>query len=82
MATKLGLDRHNQKETTGIGAELGGIVASGTAWIEALRAKLRLTAVTSTDGWARAWASRAIAAASAETPAFMSVHSIACLPSI
>ena len=63
MATKLGLDTHNQKVFTGIGAELGGIVASGTAWIEALRAKLRLTAVTSTDGWARTWASRAIAAA-------------------
>jgi hypothetical protein len=63
MATKLGLDTHNQSVTTGIGAELGGIVANGTAWIEALRSKLRLTAVTSTDGWARTWASRAIAAA-------------------
>lgn len=63
MATKLGLDAHNQKETRGIGAELGGIVANGTAWIEALRNKLRLTAVTSTDGWARTWLSRAMAAA-------------------
>jgi hypothetical protein len=37
-------------------------VASGTALIEALRNKLRLTAVTSTDGWARTWLSRATAA--------------------
>ncbi|MES2550169.1 MAG: hypothetical protein V4630_10800, partial [Pseudomonadota bacterium] len=38
-------------------------MASGTALIEGLRSKLRLTAVVSTDGWARTWLSRATAAA-------------------
>ncbi|MGL4239326.1 hypothetical protein [Tabrizicola sp.] len=37
-------------------------MANGTAWIEALRSKLRLTSVISTDGWARTWLSRAVAA--------------------
>jgi hypothetical protein len=41
---------------------LGGIVASGTEWIDWLRNKLRLTSVISTDGWARTWLSRATAA--------------------
>ncbi|RYI14177.1 MAG: hypothetical protein EON48_12060, partial [Acetobacteraceae bacterium] len=63
MATKLGLTNYNHSVIAGIEAELGGIVANGTARIEAMRAKLRLTAVTSTDGWARSWASRAVAAA-------------------
>lgn len=63
MATKLGLDALNLSESAGDGVELGGIVASGTALIEALRSKLRLTAVVSTDGWARTWLSRATAAA-------------------
>jgi hypothetical protein len=45
------------------GVELGGIVASGTVLIDWLRNKLRLTAVMSTDGWARTWLSRATAAA-------------------
>ncbi len=63
MATKLGLNAYNQNESAGSGVELGGIVASGTALIEGLRSKLRLTAVVSTDGWARTWLSRATAAA-------------------
>jgi hypothetical protein len=45
------------------GVELGGLVASGTVLIDWLRSKLRLTAVMSTDGWARTWLSRATAAA-------------------
>jgi hypothetical protein len=63
MATNLWLFLHNQNESLENGAEVGGIVATGTAWMGALRAKLRLTPVTATDGWARTWASRAIAAA-------------------
>jgi hypothetical protein len=49
-------------ESAGNGTKLGGIVANGTAVIEGLRNKLRLTTVTSTDGWARSWLSRAMAA--------------------
>jgi hypothetical protein len=63
MATKLGVNAFNLGESAGIGVEVGGIVASGTALIEGLRSKLRLTAVVSTDGWARTWLSRATAAA-------------------
>lgn len=63
MATKLGLDWYNLGMLAGIEAELGGIVANGAARIESLRNKLRLTAVVSTDGWARTWAARAVAAA-------------------
>ncbi|HLQ17969.1 MAG TPA: hypothetical protein VK146_03235, partial [Tabrizicola sp.] len=63
MATKLGLDGHNLNDSAGIGVKLGGIVSQGTAVIDGLRSKLRLTAVVSTDGWARTWLSRATAAA-------------------
>jgi hypothetical protein len=63
MATKLWKSNYKLKKSTRNGAELGGIVATGNAWIEALRNKLRLTAVISTDGWARTWLSRATAAA-------------------
>ena len=62
MATKLRLNVLNRNESAGNGAELGGIVASGTAWVEGIRSKLRLTSVTSTDGWVRTWATRAMAA--------------------
>ena len=63
MATNLDLDGDEQHESTGNGVELGGFVANGTALIEGLRSKLRLTAVVSTDGWARTWLTRAMAAA-------------------
>ncbi len=63
MATNLELDAHNQSESARDDVELGRIVASSTALIEGLRSKLRLTAVVSTDGWARTWLSRAMAAA-------------------
>ena len=63
MATKLGLNAHNRNESAENGVKLGGIVANGTAMIEGLRNRLRLTAVVSTDGWARTWLSRATAAA-------------------
>jgi hypothetical protein len=52
----------NQNESAETGAELGGIVASGTAMFEGLRNKLRLGGVTAPDSWARAWLSRATAA--------------------
>lgn len=50
----------NQNESAETEAELGGILASWTAMFDALRT--RLTAVTASDGWARAWLSRATAA--------------------
>jgi hypothetical protein len=53
---------HNQNESAETGAELGGIVASGTAMFEGLRNKLRLGGVTAPDSWARTWLSRATAA--------------------
>ena len=53
----------NQSESDGTGAKLGGIVASGTAVIEGLRGKLRLNTVAGTEGWARSWMVRALAAA-------------------
>ncbi len=52
----------NQNESAETGAELGGIVASGTAMIEGLRNKMRLGTVNAADGWARTWLSRATAA--------------------
>ena len=62
MATNLGVNAATLIESAANGAELGGIVSNGTALIEGLRSKLRLTAVVSTDGWARTWLSRATAA--------------------
>jgi hypothetical protein len=51
---------HNKNESAETGAELGGIVASGTAMFDGLRT--RLTAATASDSWARSWLSRATAA--------------------
>ena len=51
---------HNQNESAETGAELGGIVASGTAMFDGLRT--RLTAATASDSWVRGWLSRATAA--------------------
>ncbi|WP_240790378.1 hypothetical protein [Rhodobacter sp. SY28-1] len=53
----------NQNESVETGAELGGIVASGTAMIEGLRSKLRLGSMAGTDSWFRSWMLRATAAA-------------------
>jgi hypothetical protein len=52
----------NENESAETGAELGGIVASGTAMIEGLRNRLRLGTGAAVDGWARSWLSRAMAA--------------------
>ncbi len=52
----------NQNESETTGAELGGIVANGTAMIEGLRSKLRLSTVNGPEGWARSWMMRAMAA--------------------
>jgi hypothetical protein len=62
MATNFWLIGHNLSESAANGAELGGIVANGSAMIESLRGKMRLTTVTAPDSWARTWASRALAA--------------------
>lgn len=63
MATNLTQEGYNQSESRKDGAELGGIVANGTARIEALREKLRVSTLTAPDSWVRTWASRAGAAA-------------------
>lgn len=63
MATKLGVNADYRGDSAGIDVESGEIVANAAALIEGLRNRLRLTAVVSTDGWARTWLSRAMAAA-------------------
>ncbi len=62
MATNLGLDGDDLGESDGTGAELGGIVANGTAVIEGLRSKLRLSSASGAESWARSWIKRAVAA--------------------
>ena len=52
----------NQNESVKTGAELGGIVASGTAMIEGLRSKLRFGSMAGTESWVRSWMGRALAA--------------------
>ena len=51
---------HNENESVETGAELGGIVASGTAMFDGLRT--RLATATASDSRARNWLSRATAA--------------------
>ena len=52
----------NQNESVKTRAELGGIVASGTAMIDGLRGKLRIGSMAGTESWVRSWMVRALAA--------------------
>jgi hypothetical protein len=63
MATKLVINSALGDETALRGAEMGKIVANGIGLIGLLRSKLRLSEVTTTDGFPRTWASRATGAA-------------------
>jgi hypothetical protein len=62
MATNTWLTGHNLSESAANGVEVGGIVSNGSAMIETMRGKMRLTGVAGPDGWVRSWASRALAA--------------------